>query len=108
MRKACKPCVRAKRRCIPQLPACERCIKRQTKCEYDLEPIVRTTDVDSITSPSGIKPTLEIGPGEGIRQKYSLVYTTVGDARDASVQAFSNGHMSFSEAVRPLLATDGQ
>ncbi|KIX96711.1 uncharacterized protein Z520_07430 [Fonsecaea multimorphosa CBS 102226] len=40
LRKACRACTAAKRRCIVQLPQCQRCQTRQIDCVYDLEPLV--------------------------------------------------------------------
>lgn len=39
LRKACRNCTVAKRRCIVRLPYCERCSKRGLECSYDLEPL---------------------------------------------------------------------
>ena len=39
LRKACKNCAKAKRRCVVRLPSCLRCAKKKLRCHYDLEPI---------------------------------------------------------------------
>ncbi|OQV08655.1 Fungal Zn2-Cys6 binuclear cluster domain-containing protein isoform 2 [Cladophialophora immunda] len=49
LRKACRACTAAKRRCIVQLPQCSRCRTRQIDCVYDLEPLVGSTSRPSNT-----------------------------------------------------------
>jgi len=39
LRKACRSCTKAKRKCTVQLPTCIRCLKKGLDCTYDLEPL---------------------------------------------------------------------
>ncbi|KAH8658444.1 hypothetical protein BX600DRAFT_65777 [Xylariales sp. PMI_506] len=39
LRKACRHCTTAKRKCVVQVPNCVRCSKKGLECTYDLEPL---------------------------------------------------------------------
>jgi hypothetical protein len=41
LRKACRACTKAKRRCRAQLPQCVRCFSKGLQCVYDLEPLLQ-------------------------------------------------------------------
>jgi hypothetical protein len=51
LRKACRACTTAKRRCVVRLPQCQRCQSKQIDCIYDLEPLIGS---ESSTNPSQI------------------------------------------------------
>ncbi|KIW78965.1 hypothetical protein Z517_08805 [Fonsecaea pedrosoi CBS 271.37] len=64
LRKACRACTAAKRRCIVQLPQCPRCRTRQIDCVYDLEPLMGGTSRTS-TSRSSTNLSAPIADDDG-------------------------------------------
>lgn len=42
LKRACEPCVQAKKRCDRALPTCSRCMKKRFLCSYHNEPLTRT------------------------------------------------------------------
>ena len=42
LRKACRQCTVAKRRCVIRFPYCERCSKKGLDCRYELEPLTKS------------------------------------------------------------------
>lgn len=109
LRKACRACSKAKRRCVPQLPACGRCAKKNIQCLYDLEPVMQAV----VTTAPASQNTYETDSTADNRAAQratlpQLVYSSVPAARDASAAAIGSGELPSSAAARPMLMTDGE
>jgi hypothetical protein len=50
LRRSCKACVKAKRRCEPRFPACKRCVSKSLECVYENEPLVGRGDSDKASA----------------------------------------------------------
>lgn len=109
LRKACRACTKAKRRCIPQLPSCERCAKKQILCEYDLEPVnsaqTRYSISDAQRSSNNGITRLPVACPNTVPQ-LSIIYNSVSSARDASMAAMASGQNATSAAARPMLMAE--
>lgn len=56
LRRACRSCTAAKRKCVVQTPSCARCIQKGIKCSYDLE------HINAPTGDSDVFPSLTYNP----------------------------------------------
>lgn len=109
LRKACRACTKAKRRCIPQLPSCERCAKKHILCEYDLEPVTSIEQFHLVTNAQNRESSDNIVPAANCANSFpplSIIYNSVSSAREASAAAIANGQSAISEAARPMLMAE--
>lgn len=85
------------------LPACTRCASRGITCVYDLQPVLREHESDSPSTATTTGTTSTPVAGEPSKENFTftLVYSSVEAARQASIAAVAEGH-----DARPLLMTD--
>jgi len=68
LRRSCRACIRAKRRCTVEAPKCARCVSKSLDCLYDNEPLTAWKLDKSPTQGSHLSP-ISIDSGEHCSRK---------------------------------------
>ncbi|EED16230.1 conserved hypothetical protein [Talaromyces stipitatus ATCC 10500] len=107
LRKACRNCTSAKRKCVVQLPKCARCAQKGLTCTYDLEHLNAPTGPAEETPQLSFNPSTCDSPGYCVFKTLQLRPSSIDPAicRPGHSDAFELMRLGF-QAVPDLIKAD--
>lgn len=94
LRKACRNCTSAKRKCVVQLPKCARCVHKGLTCTYDLE------HLNAPTGPAEETPNLSFNPSNCDSPGYCVFKTLTIRPSSIDPAVCRPGHTDAFELIR--------